>query len=51
MKRRFWKYVGLAAAGGLLLQTGSCTAYLMETVVSYILPTLVSQILSGATTT
>lgn len=48
MTTRKWKYVALAAAGGLVLQMAGCGQMLMESMVSSVLPALVAQLIAGA---
>lgn len=49
MNRRVWKWIGLAAAGGLIVQATSC-ATLAETLITQLLPVILSQLVQTATT-
>jgi len=51
MNRRVWKVVGLVVAGGVLFQAASCAWMVAETVVSNVLPALLSQLLLTQTGT
>ena len=49
MKRRVWKMIGLAAAGGVLLQVGTCS-YFAEAIWYNLLYSLISQLIQAPTT-
>jgi hypothetical protein len=48
MRRRVWKYVGLVAAGGVLLQATGCAGAIVELLVSNLGPIIIQQVLAGA---
>lgn len=50
MQNRKWKYLMLAAAGGVLLQAVGCGQLLAETLISNVIPLIISQILASAVT-
>ena len=49
MTTRMWKYVVLAAAGGMILQMAGCGQMLVETLVSNVLPTVVTGLVGAIT--
>ena len=50
MKRRTWKIVGLVVSGGVLLQVGACSTQITQLLVENVLPLILSQLLTSATT-
>jgi hypothetical protein len=48
MNNRKWKYVMLAAAGGVLLQAGGCGQLLMDTLITNVLPLVFTTLLTSA---
>ncbi|MFH1745783.1 MAG: hypothetical protein ABIG44_01935 [Planctomycetota bacterium] len=50
MNRRIWKWAGLAAVGGFVLQGATSCSTLAETVITQLLPVILSQLVQTATT-
>jgi len=48
MKTRTWKRLALLATAGILLQLGGCAQFLVDSLISNILPILIARILEGA---
>ena len=48
MKRRTWKMIALATAGGVLFQLASCIPLLTDTLMTNLLPLILTQFLTGA---
>jgi hypothetical protein len=48
MNNRKWKYLTLALAGGVLLQAGGCGQLLADTLITNILPLVITQLLTSA---